>query len=427
MPVTVVVGAQWGDEGKGKVVDYYASRFDVIARYQGGNNAGHTVVVGGHTYKFQHLPSAITHKDKQCVIGNGVVIDPKVLLEEMDRLKTTGHTAENLSISDRAHVILPHHRALDEALEGAGGGIGTTKRGIGPTYSDKISRMGLRAGDLVDRDALSRRLKAIYPSRETLMSAFGAKAPSMEAVLEEYALYGERLRPHVKDTILLLNNAVERGAEVLLEGAQGTMLDVDFGTYPFVTSSSTTAGGASTGTGIPPNAVDEVIGIVKAYTTRVGSGPFPTELHDAAGEHLVRVGKEVGTVTGRKRRCGWLDLVVLKHASRVNGLTGLAITKLDVLAGLPSIKVCESYRLDGKEVREVPASIDRFAEVEPVYKELKGFGQLDPLAVEKDRHKGLQSLPESAQKYVNYVSKQLAVPVVMVSYGPRREDTLDLL
>jgi adenylosuccinate synthase len=427
MPVTVVVGAQWGDEGKGKVVDYYASRFDVIARYQGGNNAGHTVVAGGQTYKFQHLPSAITHKDKQCVIGNGVVIDPKVLLEEIDRLKTTGHTAENLSISDRAHVILPHHRALDEALEGAGGGIGTTKRGIGPTYSDKISRVGLRVGDLVDPDALSRRLKAIYPSREILVKAFGAKAPSMESVVKEYAGYGERLRPHVKDTILFLNNAVERGAEVLLEGAQGTMLDVDFGTYPFVTSSSTTAGGASTGTGIPPNAVDEVIGVVKAYTTRVGSGPFPTELHDAAGEHLVKVGKEVGTVTGRKRRCGWLDLVVLKHASRVNGLTGLAITKLDVLAGLPSIKVCESYLLKGKEVREVPASIERFAEMEPAYKELKGFREIDPLDVEKNRHKGLQSLPEEAQKYVNYVSKQLAVPVVMVSYGPGREHTLDLL
>jgi adenylosuccinate synthase len=426
MPATVIVGAQWGDEGKGKVTDVLARDADVVARYQGGNNAGHTIIIAGEEFKLHHLPAAVLHPQKVAVIGNGVVIDPAVLLEELDKLAARGRAVKNLRISDRAHVILPWHKALDGAREAGASGVGSTKRGIGPAYADKAAREGLRLADLVDRDRLEKHVRLHLPARRGLLAALGSqeKLSDVEAVVREYAAYGERLRPFMADTATLLQEHHERGKRILLEGAQGTLLDIDHGTYPFVTSSNTTTGGACTGSGLPPLAIDKAIGVMKAYTTRVGLGPFPTELQDAAGEHLVKVGKEFGTTTGRKRRCGWLDLVLLRYAVRVNGLTGLAVTKLDVLGGLPTLRVATHYTMDGAELDAPPARVEDWERAKVAYRDFRGWQPFTADDARRIARGGLAELPSQAQEYLDFVRKALHVPITMVGVGPGREDTV---
>ena len=439
MPVTVVVGAQWGDEGKGKVTDFLASEADVVVRYQGGNNAGHTVVVGDQEYKLHLLPSGSVHKGVRNVIGNGLVVDPAVLLDELQKLQARGLKPDVL-VSDRAHVILPIHKLLDGASEDAGAGIGTTRRGIGPAYTDKASRVGVRVGDLLDPRALRERVAASMPEKLALLKVrrggvpghdldalLRDPAPYVDEVVKEYGGYGEALAGRVTDTVQMLHEALEDNARVVLEGAQGTFLDLDHGTYPFVTSSSTTSGGACTGSGIPPTLIDGVWGIVKAYTTRVGSGPFVTELdhQEGPGHHLTEVGREYGTTTGRRRRTGWLDLVMLRRAVQVNGMTSLALTKLDVLGGLPDLKVCVAYEVDGKEVDALPPRPDLLERAVPVYETLPGFEPLGKATVAKAAKEGLAALPAAARGYVELVEERLDVPVEIVGLGPAREHTVD--
>ena len=439
MPVTVVVGAQWGDEGKGKVTDFLASAADVVVRYQGGNNAGHTVVVGDEEYKLHLLPSGSVHRGVRNVIGNGLVVDPAVLLQELQGLQARGLKPDVL-VSDRAHVILPIHKLLDGASEDAGAGIGTTRRGIGPAYTDKAARVGVRMGDLLDAKALRERVSASLPEKLALLKLRRAGIPGhdldallrdpgpyVEEVVKEYAGYGEALAGRVTDTVQMLHEALEDNARVVLEGAQGTFLDLDHGTYPFVTSSSTTSGGACTGSGIPPTLIDGVWGIVKAYTTRVGSGPFATELdhQQGPGRHLTEVGREYGTTTGRRRRTGWLDLVMLRRAVQVNGMTSIALTKLDVLGGLDALQVCVAYEVDGKEVDALPARPDALARATPVYETVPGFEPLGKTVVAKAAKEGLGALPPAARKYVELVEDRLDVPVEIVGLGPAREHTID--
>jgi adenylosuccinate synthase len=427
MPAMVIVGAQWGDEGKGKVTDVLAPRADAIVRFQGGNNAGHTIVVAGEEFKLHHLPAGVLHPDKLAVIGNGVVIDPGVLLGELDKLAQKGHVVRNLRISDRAHVILPWHARLDGAREEGHGKVGSTKRGIGPTYADKAGRDGLRMAELVDPQALRAHVEAQLPVKQGMLRALGSAEPlDGEAILRSALAAGERLRPYVTDTTTLLHEWHEQGKRLLLEGAQGTLLDIDHGTYPFVTSSNTTAGGACTGTGLPPSAIADVWAVCKAYTTRVGLGPFPTELKDSVGEHLASVGKEFGTTTGRKRRCGWLDLVLLRYAARLNGFTGLAITKLDVLGGLPALQVATHYTLDGREVHAPPARADELLRCKPVYREFRGFPRLTPEQGQRVARRGFAELPGQAQEYLDFVRKALHVPIRLVGLGPGREETLEV-
>jgi adenylosuccinate synthase len=424
MPAIAIVGAQWGDEGKGKITDYEAQRAHVVARFQGGNNAGHTIVVAGEEFKLHHLPAGVLHPEKRAVIGNGVVIDPQVLLQELDGLAARDRPVSNLSISPAAHVILPYHRILDALLESGAGAVGSTKRGIGPVYTDKIARTGVRVADVVDPKALRERLSQILPAKQRILDALGAKEKlDLETIAREYDAYGARLRPMVVDTVTLLNDALDAGQRVLLEGAQGTLLDIDHGTYPFVTSSSTTIGGACTGTGIPPRAISEVIGVTKAYTTRVGLGPFPTELayETPEGHQLTEVGREYGTTTKRRRRTGWLDLVLLKHAARLNGMTGLALMKLDVLAGLRTIRACVAYRIDGRETTTPPATWSPSARIEPVYHDFPGF---EAISVAPSA-RGTAALPKTAREYVEFVSTFTRTPIRMVSYGPGREQTLE--
>ncbi len=429
MPVAVVVGAQWGDEGKGKVVDFYAGAADVVVRYQGGSNAGHTVRVGPDEFKFHLLPSGVVRAGVRNVIGNGVVVDPHVLLEEIASLRARGH-ALNLSVSDRAHVIMPYHRELDGLREAAaklGRAIGTTRRGIGPAYADKAARVGVRMLDLVDDSRLRARVEEILPERNLLLEHYGGKPLDAEAVIAEYARHGRELAPHVADSVGMLHDAVERGERVLLEGAQGTFLDIDHGTYPFVTSSNTTAGGACAGSGLPPTLVDEVHGVVKAYTTRVGEGPFVTELDRAsgAGKHLSEVGHEVGTTTGRSRRVGWLDLVLLRRACRVNGFTAIAVTKLDVLGGLDEVRVCEAYDIDGRIVREPPSDLDALARAAPVYRGFGPFPALKAAEAARAAREGVRALPKPMREYVEFVETVMDVPAVLVGLGPGREATID--
>ncbi|HEV8359911.1 MAG TPA: adenylosuccinate synthase [Candidatus Thermoplasmatota archaeon] len=427
MPATVIVGAQWGDEGKGKVTDVLARSADVVARYQGGNNAGHTIVVQGEEFKLHHLPAAVLHPQKLAVIGNGVVIDPGVLLDELDKLAARGRPVQNLRISERAHVILPWHRALDAAREATQEGVGSTKRGIGPAYADKAAREGLRVADLVDRARLERHVRAHLPARRGLLAALGSQEKlDGDAIVRDHAAFGERLRPYVTDTATLLQEQHEHGKRILLEGAQGTLLDVDHGTYPFVTSSSTTSGGACTGTGLPPTAIEDVVGVAKAYTTRVGLGPFPTEDHGAAGEHLATVGREVGTTTGRRRRTGWLDLVLLRYAARVNGLTSLAITKLDVLGGLATIKVATHYTLDGRDVHAPPARVEELERARVQWREFRGWSPFTAHDVQRIARGGIAELPSQAQEYLDFLRKALHVPIGMVGIGPGREDTIEV-
>lgn len=422
MPVTVVIGAQWGDEGKGKVVDLLAPETDIVARYQGGANAGHTIKWGDETFVLHLIPSGVFHDGVDCVIGNGVVIDPVALMEEIGQIEALGYPVEGrLKISHNAHLIMPYHKALDQAKERwrDAGAIGTTGRGIGPAYIDKFARSGIRVVDLLDRDGLAAKLRAAISEKNDLLKAIYATEPlDVEAIVEEYVEFDQVIDPYVTDTSAFLNDALRAGKRVLAEGAQGALLDVDHGTYPFVTSSHPTSGGACTGLGVPPTAIDRIIGIVKAYSTRVGNGPFPTELDDEVGESLRSVGQEFGATTGRPRRCGWLDLVALDYTSRLNGFTEIAVTKLDVMAGLDELKVCVAYELDGKRITRFPTEVGALGRVQPVYETLPGFsGDLSGVA-------SIADLPAPAKDYLQFMSDHLSVPISVVGTGPKREETL---
>ncbi|PTL77461.1 adenylosuccinate synthase [Vitiosangium sp. GDMCC 1.1324] len=428
MPNVVVVGAQWGDEGKGKVVDLLTEHAQVVVRFQGGNNAGHTLVVAGQKTVLHLIPSGILHQGKTCVIGNGVVLDPAVLVKEIDALKERGFLKDDshFLISDNAHVIFPWHKLLDTYREKARGvsAIGTTGRGIGPAYEDKVARRGIRVRDLLHperlRKRIDERLPGVRDELRELCRAANEPLPELDAqkYQEEFSALGERLRPYVSDVSLYLAGQVQRGARILFEGAQGTLLDVDHGTYPFVTSSNCVAGNAAVGSGLGPTAIDKVMGISKAYTTRVGGGPFPTELTDETGDRLRKVGDEFGATTGRPRRCGWLDGVVLRYAVRVNGLWGLSLTKLDVLSGLKTLQICNAYELDGKRITELPGDYEDLARVKPIYETLPGWD--DKLAGVRT----FDELPENAKRYVRRVEEIGGVPVVCISVGADRGETV---
>jgi adenylosuccinate synthase len=424
VPNVVCIGAQWGDEGKGKIVDHLSPRADVVVRFQGGPNAGHTLVVEGETTILHLIPSGILHERTLNVIGNGVVVDPEVLLEELDRLEARGMdiTPERLRVSDRAHVLLPIHRDLDQAREEARGrtAIGTTGRGIGPAYEDRVTRVGVRMHDLLDPDTLTDRLRQLLDERNFLLGRlYGWKTPDPEELYSIALGWGERLAPFVDDTGVVIDQSLRAGQSVLLEGAQGTLLDLDHGTYPFVTSSTTLAGGACAGAGIGPTRIDSVLGITKAYTTRVGGGPFPTEDSGPAGTHMGEVGQEFGATTGRKRRCGWLDLVVLRHAVRVNGITGLAVLKLDVLTGLDQIRVCVGYRVGDRVLRDFPARLSVLEQCEPVYHDFAGWSE--PI----DRCRTFEELPDAARDYIRWIEDELEVPADLIGVGPDREATVE--
>ena len=422
MPATVVVGTQWGDEGKGRFVDLLAKETHLVVRYQGGHNAGHTIVVDGESFALQLIPSGILYDHIVPVIGNGVVIDPKVLITEIDALAARGVDCSRLRISGGAHLILPHHQELDALTERYLGKnrIGTTRRGIGPAYADKALRVGLRVQDLLDPPVFRARLSAVLRDKNTVLAKVYNRMPlDAEAIATAYLEeYRPRLEPHVADTVGLVHDALEAGQQVLLEGAQATFLDLDQGTYPFVTSSNPTAGGACTGAGVGPRHITRVVGVAKAYTTRVGSGPFPTELHDEAGDRIVEEGHEYGTNTGRRRRPGWLDLVMLRHAVRLNSVSELSIAKLDVLDGFDTVKVCTAYELDGHRVTHLPAFMSELERAVPVYEELKGWQQ--PLRSVRER----TALPEAAAHYLRFVEEGVGVPVTFVGVGPERDQYL---
>ena len=423
MSAIAIVGAQWGDEGKGKVVDIYMESADVVVRYAGGPNAGHTVVVGDDKLIVRLVPSGILREGTRCVLGQGMVVDPEVLVGELDELVRRGHraVAERLSVSDRAHLILPYHIQIDGLREASAGvgAIGTTKKGIGPAYEDKVRRTGVRAGDLRERIRLRDRVQAALDGWAPIISALGGQVPTVDEVVEPLGPLAERLLPLLSDTSRLIDRALRDGARVMLEGAQGTLLDVDHGTYPFVTSSSAVSGGAATGAGIGPNRISTVIGVSKAYTTRVGSGPFPTELEDAVGRHLQQVGDEYGSVTRRPRRTGWLDLPALRYAVRINGLDGLAITKLDVLTGLESLWACVAYDTPDGRTSELPLDLlHRPGTIRPVYEERAGW--TEPIHACRT----LEQLPEAARGYLNFVQEQVGIPICLVGVGPRRDETI---
>jgi adenylosuccinate synthase len=421
MPAIVLVGAQWGDEGKGKATDLLGDTVDYVVRYQGGNNAGHTVVIGTEKYALHLLPSGILSPNVVPVIGNGVVIDPAVLLDEIRGLDARGINTSKLVISTNAHLITPYHRTIDKVSERFLGKskIGTTGRGIGPAYADKISRIGIRVQDLFDRSILEQKLEgALNDKNQVLTKVFNRKNMSVSEILEEYLAYAEILRPYVADTSLLLDKALKAGKTVLLEGSQGTLLDVDHGTYPFVTSSNPTAGGACTGSGIGPKAITRVIGIVKAYTTRVGSGPFPTELLDDDGDKLRTIGHEYGTTTGRNRRCGWYDAPIARYAVRINGLTDFFLTKLDVLTGWEKIPVCVAYDVDGTRHDELPASQTDFHHAKPIYEYLPGWKE------DISKARSLSDLPKNAQDYVKYLEEISGAPMSAIGVGPGRDETI---
>ncbi|NPV29475.1 MAG: adenylosuccinate synthase [Firmicutes bacterium] len=422
MPGIVIVGAQWGDEGKGKVTDYLARRADLVVRYQGGNNAGHTVVVGSREFRLHLIPSGILYPDKICVIGNGMVIDPEVLFQELDAFRAQGLETARLYISDRAHLLLPYHLRLDELEEESRGKerIGTTRRGIGPAYVDKVARSGLRVGELLEPDWEARLSQMVREKNRIFERLYGVPGFKPEQIVAWLEPYVERLRPYLVDTSLVLAEALAEGRNILFEGAQGTMLDVDHGTYPYVTSSSPTAGGVCTGAGVGPTAVSLVLGVCKAYLTRVGEGPFPTELKGAQCDEIRERGREFGTTTGRPRRCGWLDLVMVRYAARVNGLGGLIITKLDVLDSLPEIRLCTAYRAGGKVITEFPASLRVLQECEPVYEVFEGWQQ------DTSRARREEELPPAARRFLDRIAVLTGIPVVMVSVGPDREQTVVL-
>jgi adenylosuccinate synthase len=423
MPAIVLVGAQWGDEGKGKATDLLGDRVDYVVRYQGGNNAGHTVVIGDESYALHMLPSGVLSPAVVPVIGNGVVIDPQVLLDEIDGLAVRGVDCGKLLVSANAHLIMPYHRALDKVTERYLGSsrIGTTGRGIGPAYADKIARVGIRVQDLFDPGILGKKLDLVLRDKNQIFGkVYNRRGLDARAITEEYERYAERLRPFVADTGLVLGRALDEGKVVLLEGAQATMLDVDHGTYPFVTSSSPTAGGACAGSGIGPTRISEVIGIVKAYTTRVGEGPFPTELGGEQGEWLRKTGGEYGVTTGRARRCGWFDAVIARYATRVNGITGYFLTKLDVLSGLDRVPVCVAYEVDGKRCQEIPMTQTEFHHAVPVYEYLDGWWE------DISKAGTFEELPANARAYIRAVEQMIGAPVAAVGVGPRRDQTLQL-
>jgi adenylosuccinate synthase len=419
----IVVGAQWGDEGKGKIVDIYSQFADTIVRPTGGNNAGHTLVVQGEKFVFHLIPSGILHGGKKCVVSNGVVIDPKVLLLEIDRLKERGYMKDDgqLKVGLLANIIFPYHVSLDKAREERLGNrrIGTTARGIGPCYEDKIARIGIRACDLIRPKAFGDALRANLELKNFLLEKYyGMEAVPFQPTYEEYLAYGERLKPYLIDTSLFINEEIQRGAKVLFEGAQGTLLDIDHGTYPFVTSSNTTAGGICTGSGVSPTKISGVIGVSKAYATRVGGGPFPTELFDEEGQTIRDRGNEFGSTTGRPRRCGWFDAPVVRYAHRINGLAGIALTKLDVLTGLPRLKVCVAYEIDGARHEEVPLSLAEFEAARPVYELVEGWKE----DIGSAREFG--DLPKSAQRYVRMLEEVTGVEIALLSLGPDRNQTI---
>lgn len=421
MASVIIVGTQWGDEGKGKIVDYLANKAQYVVRSQGGSNAGHTVVVDNIKYKLRLLPSGILHKDKVCIIGNGVVIEPKVFLSEIDGLIERKVNMSNLKISNRAHVLMPYHKILDELQEEDLGEnkLGTTKNGIGPCYMDKASRLGIRIVDLMNKEVFAKKLKFnVELKNKLLKKLYNHEGINYEELLKEYLEYAERLRPYVADTTTILNKAIKEKKNILFEGAQATMLDLDHGTYPFVTSSYPAAGGACTGSGVGPRKIDNVIGVVKAYSTRVGEGPFPSELFDDVGQFIRDKGGEYGTVTGRARRCGWLDACVIKYASYINGLDSIAITRLDILDELEKLKICVAYKYNGEILEDYPADLDILSKVEPVYEEFDGWKTSTTNIREYDK------LPENAKKYLKRLSEVIDTEISIVSVGAGRDETI---
>ncbi len=422
MPAVVITGAQWGDEGKGKVVDVLSEDAHVVARYQGGHNAGHTVVINDEKYVLHLIPSGILHGDKLSVIGNGTVVEPLSLIEEIDGLRARGiEVGDNLLLSTGAHLIMPYHMAIEAACERQLGKdrIGTTGRGIGPAYTDKVSRCGIKVGDLllpgVFRDKLE---KTLGFTNQVLEKIYGAETFRAEDIYSSYMEYAERLRPHIADTKVVVNRALEDGGNVLIEGAQGALLDIDHGTYPYVTSSNATAGGACTGLGIGPTRIREVLGVVKAYTTRVGEGPFPSELKDSVGQALQQKGGEFGATTGRPRRCGWLDMVALRYSARINGLTGVVLTKLDILDGIGEIKICTAYELNGERIADFPVTAAELAGCEPVYETVPGWKESTCGVTE------FEKLPETAKGYIRTIEGMLGVEAHVVCTGQKRDELI---
>jgi adenylosuccinate synthase len=416
----VVVGSQWGDEGKGKITDFLSQQAEVVARYQGGNNAGHTIVFNGEKYKLHLIPSGIFFSDKICVIGNGMVVDPKALVQELAYLHDKGVSTDNLRISNRAHVILPYHLKQDELEEERKGDnkIGTTKKGIGPAYMDKAARVGIRMADLLDKEEFYEKLKRNLEEKNNLFEKmYDSNSLNIDDIFEEYYEFGQQIKKYVCDTSVVLNDAIDGGRRVLFEGAQGVMLDIDQGTYPFVTSSNPVAGGVTIGSGVGPTKINHVVGVCKAYTTRVGEGAFPTELFDEIGNTIREVGREYGTTTGRPRRVGWFDSVVVRHARRVSGITDLSLNSIDVLTGLETVKICVAYKFRGETITEFPASLKQLAECEPVYEELPGWTE-DITGV-----KTLNELPVNARHYVERVSQLVGIPLSVFSVGPDRNQT----
>ena len=420
MTSVVVVGTQWGDEGKGKITDFLSQDAEVIARYQGGDNAGHTIVIDGKKFKLQLIPSGIFYPEKISVIGNGVVVNPKSLVKELAYLHEEGVSTDSLRISDRAHVILPYHIELDRLQEESKGEnkIGTTIKGIGPAYMDKAARVGIRIADLLDREVFAERLRInLEEKNRQFTKLYDAEALSFDDIFEEYYEYGQQIKQYVTDTSVILNDALDNGKRVLFEGAQGVMLDIDQGTYPFVTSSNPVAGGVTIGSGVGPSKIDKVVGVCKAYTSRVGDGPFPTELFDEVGDRIREVGHEYGTTTGRPRRVGWFDSVVMRHSRRVSGITNLSLNSIDVLSGLDTVKICVAYDLDGERIDYYPASLEQLKRCKPIYEELPGWSE-DITGV---RH--LDELPENARNYVRRVGELVGVRISTFSVGPGREQT----
>lgn len=420
MSTVVVVGTQWGDEGKGKITDFLAEKADVVARYQGGNNAGHTILIQNKKYKLTMIPSGIFNENKVCVIGNGMVINPAALVEELQYIRDNGFSTDNLRISDRAHVIMPYHLVLDGLEEDrkADNKIGTTRKGIGPCYMDKAARNGIRIADLMDAEEFTLKTRRLVEEKnQVIEQMYGGDKLDADQIIADYLKLAEELRPLVTDTSVVLNDAIDAGQKVLFEGAQGVMLDIDQGTYPFVTSSNPSAGGVCIGSGVGPSKIQQVIGVAKAYTTRVGDGPFPTELHDDLGQWIRDKGHEYGTVTGRPRRVGWFDSVVVRHARRVSGITGLSLNSLDVLSGLETVKICTAYNYHGKLIEHYPANLKMLAECEAVYEELPGWSE------DITGAKTLDDLPENTRRYVQRVSELTGIPIAIFSVGRNREQT----
>ncbi len=421
MAVRVVVGTQWGDEGKGKYIDMLAEQSDIIVRFSGGNNAGHTIVANGEKYALHLIPSGILHTNKTCIIGNGVVIDPAVLLKEMKGLNDRGITTDHLLISDRAHLIMPYHIGLDELQENFRGNnsIGTTKRGIGPCYADKIERSGIRMCDLIDKDEFAKKVKSNLELKNLIIEkVYGGKAYKAEAIIEEYLGYAQKLKKFVTDTTSILGEAIDEGKNILFEGAQANFLDIDFGTYPYVTSSNPIAGGVCTGSGLGPVYINEVYGVLKAYTSRVGAGPFPTEQNNEIGDTIRELGWEYGTTTGRPRRCGWLDTVMIKYAAKINSLTALAINHVDTIGKLKEIKLCVGYKYEGQVIRYFPASLNELAKCEPIYEEF------EPWSEDISGVKSFDGLPANAKKYLNRIEELVGVKIGLIGVGKDREHVI---